>query len=184
MNQENSYINNKINKKPRSKKLYPKIDLTAMVSVSFLLIIFFMVSNELSKPRGIELGLPQSCCISPEVIICGKDKRRTITLLLDDNNQVISYTGYLEFPEEQPKILDYGKNGIRKELLSKNKQIQQLYAPYNIYNSGAIVIIKPSKKSNFKNLIDILDEMSITNIPTYAIINDFTPEEVKLLKTI
>jgi hypothetical protein len=26
-----------------------------------------------------------------------------------------------------------------------------------------------------------LDEMAITNIPTYAVINDFTPEETKLL---
>ncbi|MEO8532370.1 MAG: hypothetical protein ABI441_01400 [Flavobacterium sp.] len=46
---------------------------------------------------------------------------------------------------------------------------------------GVIVIIKPSKKSNFKNLVDILDEMTITRIDTYAIVNDFTPEESKLL---
>jgi hypothetical protein len=30
-------------------------------------------------------------------------------------------------------------------------------------------------------LVAILDEMAITNIETYAIINDFSPEEVKLL---
>lgn len=182
MNQENNHITNK---KPRSKKLSPKIDLTAMVSISFLLIIFFMLTIELSKPKGIELGLPESYKCHPGVIICGGNtKSRTITLLLDGNNKVISYIGYLGFPEEKPKILDYGKNGIRKELLSKNKQIQQQYAPCSKYNSGAIVIIKPNKKSNFKNLIDILDEMSITNIPTYAIINDYSAEEVKLLKSI
>ena len=43
------------------------------------------------------------------------------------------------------------------------------------------MIIKPSKKSNFKNLIDILDEMAIVNIETYVIVNDFLPEETKLL---
>jgi hypothetical protein len=46
---------------------------------------------------------------------------------------------------------------------------------------GITVIIKPSKKCNFKNLVDILDEMAITRIDTYAIVNDFTSEETKLL---
>ncbi|WP_370528449.1 hypothetical protein [Flavobacterium sp. CLA17] len=46
---------------------------------------------------------------------------------------------------------------------------------------GAIVIIKPSNKCNFKNLIDILDEMAIAKIDTYTIVNEFSPEESKLL---
>jgi hypothetical protein len=48
-------------------------------------------------------------------------------------------------------------------------------------DKGMIVIIKPSKKSNYRNLVDILDEMAIVNVPTYAIVNEFTPEETKLL---
>jgi hypothetical protein len=43
-----------------------------------------------------------------------------------------------------------------------------------------IVIIKPSKKSNYKNVIDILDEMA--DVPTYTIVNDFSAEELKLLE--
>jgi hypothetical protein len=46
---------------------------------------------------------------------------------------------------------------------------------------GAIVIIKPSKNSNFGNLVSILDEMAITNIQTYNIVNYFTPGENDLL---
>jgi biopolymer transport protein ExbD len=38
-------------KKVRSKKLNARVDLTAMVSISFLLIIFFMVVGELAKPK-------------------------------------------------------------------------------------------------------------------------------------
>ena len=45
-------------KKVRSKKLSSRVDLTAMVSVSFLLIIFFMVVGELSKPKTLALSLP------------------------------------------------------------------------------------------------------------------------------
>jgi biopolymer transport protein ExbD len=47
---------------------------------------------------------------------------------------------------------------------------------------GMIVIIKPSKKCNYRNLVDILDEMAIVDVPTYAIVNEFTPEETKLLE--
>ena len=37
------------------------------------------------------------------------------------------------------------------------------------------------EKSSFKNLVDILDEMAIAKIETYSIVNEFTPEEAKLL---
>jgi biopolymer transport protein ExbD len=168
--------------KPRSKKLNAKIDLTAMVSISFLLIIFFMLTQELSKPRSLALGLPEKYSYTSTCrIICGNGKSRVITLISDDNDKIICYTGLLELQEASPKLLSYGKEGIRKELLLKSKQIQNYTSSFGRHNSGAIVIIKPSKKSNFKNLVDILDEMNITNIPTYAIINDYTPEEVKLL---
>ncbi|MGK0236044.1 MAG: hypothetical protein ACI9EK_002588, partial [Psychroserpens sp.] len=51
--------------------------------------------------------------------------------------------------------------------------------------NGLIVIIKPSKKSNYKNLIDILDEMAIVGIGdfgNYAIVPEFSAEEQKLLE--
>lgn len=170
--------------KPRSKKLRPKIDLTAMVSVSFLLIIFFMVTKELSKPQAMDLGMPERCGELGCYGGCGADFNRRITLLLDDNNKIIMYWGLLEVPNEPPKKFAYGKEGIRKELMAKNEIINK-YLSARLYNNrgnqGAIVLIKPSNKSSYGNLVDILDEMAINKIPTYAIINDFTPEEVKLL---
>jgi len=167
-----------IKAKPRCKKLKPKIDLAAMVSVSFLLIIFFMVTKELSKPQIMDFGLPESSCGPTGGCYFGIISDRTITLLLDDNNKVISYRGLLELSDGIPKKLNYGKNGIRKELQIVTKEILQKTGNND---RGAIVIIKPSKKSNYGNLVDILDEMAICNIPTYAVLNDFTPDEVKLL---
>ena len=179
---ENRTDYGKNNQKPRSKKLKPAIDLTAMVSVSFLLIVFFMTATELAKPKALELELPDFGYGS---IVCGgcsrPDFNKIVTVLLDDNNKIISYYGLLDAPNEPLKILNYGKDGIRKELLHLNKIIKE----YDIKNSkrfpGAIVIIKPSKKSNYGNLVDILDEMLIATIDTYLIIDDFTPEEKELL---
>ncbi|WP_264523801.1 ExbD/TolR family protein [Flavobacterium sp. N502536] len=165
--------------KIRSKKLSTKIDLTAMVSVSFLLIIFFMVTIELAKPKGIDLALPDNGEITCGPIAC-VDINRIYTILLDDNNKIVSYSGLLSL-YENPKSIVYGENGIRKELFERNKKIKEYSTALGKPKNGAIVIIKPSKKSNFKNLVDILDEMALAKIDTYAIVNDFTPEETKLL---
>lgn len=169
--------------KVRSKKLSSRVDLTAMVSISFMLIIFFMVIGELKKPKVMDLSLPDY-----DAYTCGWRgschmgiDNRIITIILDDNNKIITYSGLFGYSEYLPKTIEFGKNGIRKELKERQKEILNYSAAMGRPKRGAIVIIKPSKKSNFKNLVDILDEMAITKIDTYTIVNDFTPDEEKLL---
>lgn len=167
-------------KKIRSKKLNTRVDLTAMVSVSFLLIIFFMVTIELAKPKVVDLSLPDNDWTCGRWISCGGGER-TVVLLLGSNNKLISYMGFIENPMAPVKEISYGKDGIRKELLSRNKNMLEYSAKLGKPGRGITVIIKPSKESNYKNLVDILDEMAIAKIDTYAIVNDFTPEESNLL---
>ena len=168
-------------KKVRSKKLNSKVDLTAMVSVSFLLIIFFMVVGELSKPKAMKYGRPDCIDEYPHGACNMPDENRTMTLLLDDNNEIITYTGLLFVPIDAPRKIKYGKNGIRKELLERNKKVLEYSAYRGKPGRGVTVIIKPSKKSNYGNLVDILDEMKITNISNYAVVDYYSPEETKLL---
>ena len=80
-----------------------------------------------------------------------------------------------------PKLIAYGKDGIRKELLKRKKEVLAYSTAKGKPDQGMIVIIKPGKKSTYKNVVDILDEMAISSIPTYTIVNDFLPEEQKLL---
>lgn len=167
--------------KVRSKKLNSKVDLTAMVDLAFLLITFFMLTTTLSKPQSMSLGLPdkeEKPDLRNQVKV---DENRTMTLLLGDNNKLVRYVGLLAAPVSggAPKDFSYGKDGIRKELLSRKKLV---LAYTGNKDKGIIVIIKPSKKSNYRNLVDILDEMAIVDVPTYAIVNEFTPEEQKLLE--
>lgn len=164
-------------KKVRSKKLNTRVDLTAMVSVSFLLIIFFMIVGELSKPKVLDFNLPdryQGCGGGP--IACYRGER-FYTILLGDNNKIITYDG-LYTPIKKG---NYSKNEFRQNLRLTNKRILQYSAAIGKPNRGAIVFIKPSEKSTYGNLVDILEEMRLANIETYTIINEFTPEESKLL---
>lgn len=167
--------------KVRSRKLNLRVDLTAMVSVSFLLIIFFMVVGELSKPKTMKYGRPDCIDEYPRTACNMPDERRTITLLLDDNNRIITYTGLLFVPIDGPKEVHYGKSGIRKELLEKNKKALKYSAALGKPGRGVTVIIKPSKKSNYGNLVDMLDEIRIVGISSYSVVDYYTPEESKLL---
>ncbi|MET0946264.1 MAG: biopolymer transporter ExbD [Flavobacterium sp.] len=105
-------------KKVRSKKLSTRVDLTAMVSISFLLIIFFMVTIELAKPKGFDLAL------SDKEFGCGGEGgcirgNRLYTILLDENDKIITYSGILEFDMYTAKKIEFGKDGIRKEVYRK-----------------------------------------------------------------
>ena len=163
--------------KVRSKKQNSKVDLTAMVDLAFLLITFFMLTTSLSKPQSMDLGLPDKDDDkkTPPVKV---DENRTMTVLLGDDNKMTYYMGLLATPKIAPKDISYGKEGIRKELL---KQKAEVIKYTGNKDKGLIVIIKPSKKSNYRNLVDILDEMAIADVPTYAIVNDYSPEEKKLI---
>ena len=44
-----------------------------------------------------------------------------------------------------------------------------------------LVIIKPDENSVYKNVVDMLDEMQITDIRRYAVVDIF-PGEVELIK--
>ena len=164
--------------KVRSKKSNSKVDLTAMVDLAFLLITFFMLTTTLSKPQSMPLGLPD-LEDDPTDKPIKVDENRTMTVMLGDNDKMVYYMGLLASPIAGPTDISYGKEGIRKELMKRKKSVVEYTGDKD---KGLIVIIKPSKKSNYRNLVDILDEMAIVGVPSNAIVNDFSPEELKLLE--
>jgi biopolymer transport protein ExbD len=167
--------------KVRSKKQNSKVDLTAMVDLAFLLITFFMLTTSLSKPQAMNLGLPDKEKDTDPVSNIKVDENRTMTILLGKDNKLVRFVGLLATPVAggAPKDFTYGKEGIRAELLDRKAKV---FDYTKDPKKGMIVIIKPSKKCTYRNLVDILDEMAIVDVPTYAIVNEFTPEEAKLLE--
>lgn len=160
--------------KVRSKKSSAGVDLTAMVDLAFLLITFFILTTTLSKPQSMNLALPDKDPVK-------QDERpeapafRTLQLVLGTKDQLVTYVG--QKPDGvlgAPVETGYGKEGVRGIILKKIEELKSQT------KDGIIVIIKPSKKSNYKNLVDILDEMAITKVQKYAIM-DITDEDVKLL---
>lgn len=157
--------------KVRSKKASTRVDLTAMVDLAFLLITFFMFTTTLSKPKAMDVTMPDKDeKVKDELAVAAS---RSMTLLLGANDKVEWFVG--EPGKSAPETVGYGKDGLRKILIENGEKIQQTTGKY------MTVLIKPSDKSNYKNVVDALDEMKITGVQSYAIV-DITPAELGLLK--
>lgn len=163
--------------KVRSKKQSTRVDLTAMVDLAFLLITFFMLTTTLAKPQAMDLAMPDKDDEQKDAQLDVADTR-TMTVLLGKDNKIEWYMGLLDNPIGSPTTTNYAKDGIRASLVEKNKEV---IAQTGDPKKGLIVLIKPSDKSTYKNLVDILDEMKITNVSTYAIV-DIVEPEIELLK--
>lgn len=157
--------------KVRSKKASTRVDLTAMVDLAFLLITFFMFTTTLSKPKAMDVTMPDKDeKVKDQLAVAAS---RSMTLLLGANDKVEWFLG--EPGKTPPETTGYGKNGLRQVLIDKGQSVQQSTGKY------MVVLIKPSDKSTYKNLVDALDEMKITNVQSYAIV-DITAPELGLLK--
>lgn len=158
--------------KVRSKKVSTRVDLTAMVDLAFLLITFFMLTTSLNRPQAMDLAMPDKDETQDTKLEVADN--RTMTILLGSNNKVEWYMGTIENPSE-PTVEGYGKNGVRQAILKKMKDVKAATG------KDIMVLLKPSDKSNYRNLVDILDEMKITNVTSYAIV-DITAPEIGLLQ--
>ncbi|MDX3912438.1 MAG: biopolymer transporter ExbD [Pseudosphingobacterium sp.] len=154
-------------------KQTPRVDLTAMVDLAFLLITFFMLTTSLAKPHAMDVAMPDKDKENKDDNLEVADNR-SMTILLGAKNKIEYYMGQLEKPLDGPTVVDYGKNGIRPVLLKKMKDVQAATG------KPLIVIIRPSDNSNYRNLVDILDEMKIVNAQQYMI-GDISKPEIELL---
>lgn len=162
-------------KKVRSKKTATRVDLTAMVDLAFLLITFFMLTTTLSKPQAMDIAMPDKDDKKQDQLDVAAS--RTMTVLLGKDDKLEWYMG--EPGKSAPTIDNYGKNGIRKALIDNAKMVREKNGTDP--KRGLVVLVKPSDASNYKNLVDIMDELNIANIQIMAIV-DITPLEIDLLK--
>src|SRR6185503_18905158 len=78
----------------RMKRQALKTDMTPMVDLGFLLITFFVITAELSRPRATPLYMPTD----GEVTLAAESK--SLTILTGANNKIYYYSGTEEAAEK------------------------------------------------------------------------------------
>jgi len=156
-------------KKGRGITTAPRIDLTAMVDLAFLLITFFIMTTTLAKPKAMDLAMPihEGPLPVPET--------RTMSVCLGKDNKVMWYMGMPEKTLTVPHLVNFSKTGLRAALIAKGKEVLQ------VSGKPLIVILKPSNHSVYSNFVAALDEFNITGIQSYAVAN-ITAKDIDMLK--
>ena len=178
----------------KAKKLSTRVDMTPMVDLGFLLITFFIFTTTMSSPTTMELYMPKDTDKDEDQ---NKAKESgALTVMLSKDNHVYYYEGQLK--EDASNFLSTNFAGIRKVILDKKKAVieahqhdagcEKIWAKNggdkkSCLDKDLVVVIKPGELATYKNTVDILDEMAISNIKRYAMVDLFPAEKDLINKT-
>ncbi|MCZ4224242.1 biopolymer transporter ExbD [Pedobacter rhodius] len=158
--------------KGRPKKAAPKVDLTAMVDLMFLLTTFFMLTTTLSELKAADISKPV-----PNDVKGPYPASRTMTILLGKNGQAAYYMG----ETEKAKLETCNLSQIESKITANKLVAAKRHA--NKPEKFMMVIIKPTKAATYKDFIDVIDEMKIAAIKSYAIDDEnISAKEIDFMK--
>ena len=149
--------------KNNQKKIFTKkrihVDLTPMVDLGFLLITFFVFTTTMTKATAMDMLVPNDTDSTAASEVC---ESCALTVLLGKNDRLYYYEGKDETAVY--KETNYSANGIRDIIMQKKKTLFEKNPKLTLQ-----LIIKPSVRSDFKNLVDIIDEANICALKRYYI---------------
>ncbi len=142
----------------RSRKKYfhkhIKVALTPMVDLGFLLITFFILTTTLQEQGVTKLLLPKDSIINTLL-----PASTTLTFILERSDSIGYYDGL-------STEIRY-ENFASMRSIIRQKQIDMV--ENNINKHELTLIIKSTTESTYKNFIDALDEITISDCKHYFI---------------
>ena len=191
----------------KGKKHSTRVDMTSKVDLGFLLISFFIFTTTMSSPTTMQLFMPKDT--KDEDLNKAKESG-ALTILLGKNNVVYVYRGQLlpdasnfhatNFKGIRDTIIamkkdvmnahvhDAGCTKIQEEARVGNAKVNPPILPDPNWKNACldkdlVIVIKPDEEATYKNTIDILDEMAISAIKRYAMVDLFPDERLLIKKT-
>ena len=184
--------------KKKAKKHAPHIDMTPMVDLMCLLIIFFMLTTAFNKAKVMEINLPEKIK-DPKHEPPKISASRTLNIILGPDNKIYWYPGtvkpedYNNLPPLRKQILvqqvfvscflketellfkkidDFKNEVLTGKIVMSPDSVQGAISNLKTDDdTGPIVLIKAYKKANYGNFVDILDEMNICGIARYTFVD-------------
>lgn len=186
----------------KAKRLSTRVDMTPMVDLGFLLITFFIFTTSMTTPSTMSLNMPKTKDVDSMDVKASDALTLMIGRETKEKREVYYYMGKLEPNGSNFKTATF--KDIRQIIINKRKEVinrfeedptdstcarAKQYAKISgdpewqnaCRNKKFVVVIKPSNEASYSSIIDLLDEMAINGVKSFAIIN-LLPQEKELLE--
>jgi biopolymer transport protein ExbD len=142
----------------KKRRVGIRIDMTPMVDIAFLLLIFFMCTTVFRTPQALEINLP------PEDVEIKVPESKVLTLRVLGDERLYWKRGSGSF---ERATVD-GLNDILKPLRS---------------SKDLVVVVKIDKDAKFRNMVDIIDELDLAKLTRFSLgtLTDAEKKEVETL---
>jgi len=129
-----------------------RVDMTPMVDVAFLLLIFFMVTTVFRTPQALEINLPP-----------------------DKDTQVKVKESSVVTIRVLPDQRAYWRRGQDPWARTTVDRLSTVFASYK-GNTDIVMLIKIDREAKFDNMVHIIDELDLANLTRFSL-DTLKPEE-------
>jgi biopolymer transport protein ExbD len=143
----------------RKRRVGVRIDMTPMVDVAFLLLIFFMVTTVFRTPQALEINLPPKEDVKVEIAMS-----RVLELRI--------------LAEDRIYWRDAQNPWARTEL----KTIPDVLKPWK-GNKDKIVLLRIDREAKFNAMVKMIDELDLMNLTRFSL-QTLTPDEKKEVESL
>ena len=142
----------------KMKRIGIKIDMTPMVDVAFLLLIFFMSTSQFDPPQKVQIQIPESHSNLPV------PESDVMVLSISKDNELLYQIG--KNPQE---MTDLGS-------------LEQLVMDQRRRNPRTRVAIRADKESEYGTMEDVMAIMQKTNTITFSLVTELVASSKSAIK--
>lgn len=134
-----------------------RIDMTPMVDVAFLLLIFFMVTTVFRKPQAMEVNLPP----------------QDAKVQVPESNVMMLYVR-----ADQKLYYEMGKGAVtptsKPELINVFRENAQR-------NPELIILAKVDRTAPYSMMVDVMDALALAEMKRFSLV-PLTPDDAKVVE--
>lgn len=143
-----------------------RIDMTPMVDIAFLLLIFFMVTTVFRLPQAMEMVLPEAQDSTQTPSTIKVQEKKLITFLVTEYDSLAYFIGV-----EPPRLL--GWDSLRPKLIERGEAVGGA--------DSLTVVARIHKKAKYSSMVNLIDEFNVAKTTRFAV-DHFTTLEDSLLR--
>lgn len=132
-------------RKPK-RRIAIRIDMTPMVDIAFLLLIFFMVTTVFRKPQAMEVNLPPAGA----KVQVAESNVMTLFVRADEKIYYRKATGPLES--------------------TSMKDLEELFREEERLNPDLIILVKVNRTARYETMVDIMDELELAEMTRFSLV--------------